>query len=65
MKVTWDSVQQLVRIVAQFIGGYLVSQGLITEGMVSEFVGGILSLGAIAWWVFWNGSRKDKPPVST
>lgn len=64
MDLTWDSMQQLVRILAQFVGGYLVSQGLITEGMMSEFVGGILSLGGIAWWIFWNGSRADAPGSS-
>lgn len=52
--MTWDTVQQLVRILMQFAGGLLVSRGLITEDMATQLVGAVVSLGGIAWWIFWN-----------
>lgn len=57
--MNWDTVQQLIRILAQFAGGYLVSSGLLTEGLLEELTGGLLSLAAVAWWVFWEKSRED------
>jgi hypothetical protein len=55
--MSWDTVQQFARLIAQFGAGYLVQNGLITEDMSTTLVGSALSLGGIAWWVFWDRNR--------
>lgn len=55
----WDSVQQLVRIVLQLVAGYLVGAGIMTDEIMQAFVGGGVSLAAVAWWVFWERHRAD------
>lgn len=57
--MNWDSVQQLIRIVAQIGAGALVSRGVITEELSTQLTGGILSLATVAWWVFWQNGRSD------
>lgn len=57
--MNWDTIQQLVRIIAQFVGGYLVSAGLITEGLVQELTGGAISIAMLAWWAFWERHREN------
>ncbi len=58
--MNWDTIQQLVRIVMQLGAGVLVQRGLITEEMSVTFVGSLVSLAGIAWWMLWDRSR---PPA--
>ena len=60
--MTWDSVQQLIRIMAQFAAGFLVNWGLITSDMSTALVGAIVSVGGILWWVFWDRNRAGATP---
>jgi hypothetical protein len=55
--MTWDTVQQLLRIVMQFAAGILMQRGLITEEMTTTLVGAVVSLGGIIWWVAWERVR--------
>jgi hypothetical protein len=55
--MTWDTIQQLVRIIMQVVAGMLVSKGIITEEMGVTLIGGVVSLGSVAWWVLWQRSR--------
>ena len=55
--MNWDTIQQLVRILMQLVAGYLVNSGLITEDMSTTLVGAVVSLGGIAWWIFWDRNR--------
>lgn len=55
--MTWDTVQQLVRIVMQLVAGFLVQRGFITEDMSVTLVGAVVSLGGIAWWALWNNNQ--------
>ncbi len=57
--MTWDSVQQFVRILLQLLAGALVQRGYITAEMGTSLIGALLSLGGIAWWAFWQRSRPD------
>lgn len=57
--MNWDSVQQLVRIVLQFLSGLLVGKGILDSTNAEIFSGALLSLTSVAWWYFWN--RKAKP----
>jgi hypothetical protein len=55
--MTWDTVQQLLRIILQLAAGWLLNQGIITEEMSTTLVGSLLSIGGIAWWALWERSR--------
>ena len=55
--MNWDTVQQFIRIVMQVVAGMLVSRGIITAEMGVTLSGAIVSLGGIAWWVFWDRKR--------
>jgi hypothetical protein len=55
--MTWDTVQQLVRIILQIAGGWLMSRGYITEEMATTLTGSLLSIGGVLWWIAWNGAR--------
>lgn len=56
--MNWDTIQQFIRIVMQVLAGMLVSRGLITEEMAVTLTGAIVSLGGIAWWVFWQRGKQ-------
>lgn len=55
--MNWDTIQQLVRVIMQVVAGMMISKGIITEEMGVALTGAIVSLGGIAWWVFWQRSR--------
>jgi len=55
--MTWDTVQQLVRIIMQIAAGFLVQRGLITEDMAVTFTGSAVSLIGIIWWMVWTNKR--------
>ena len=45
--MTWDSIQQVLRIVFNAIGGILVGKGYLTEDMSTTLIGALLSLGSV------------------
>lgn len=55
--MTWDTIQQLVRIIMQVLAGWLAAQGWITSDMQTTLVGAVVSLGGVLWWAFWERSR--------
>jgi hypothetical protein len=55
--MTWDSLQQFLRILLQLLAGALVQRGYITAEMGVTFTGALLSLGGIAWWALWQRKR--------
>jgi hypothetical protein len=55
--MTWDSVQQVLRIILNAGGAYLVGKGVVTEEMSVTLVGGLLSVGSVMWWIFWDKNR--------
>jgi hypothetical protein len=59
--MTWDTVQQLVRILMQLGAGFLVQRGLITEAMTTTLVGSGVSLLGIVWWMVWDRTRPADP----
>jgi hypothetical protein len=60
--MSWDTLQQLIRILLQFGGGFLVNSGFITDDMLTTGIGAVLSLGGILWWAFWE---KTTRPATT
>lgn len=61
--MTWDTVQQLIRIILQIAAGWLLSLGYITEEMATTLVGSVLSLAGIVWWALWQRGRPDTPAL--
>jgi hypothetical protein len=55
--MTWDTIQQVLRIVLNALGGILIGKGYLSEEMSVTLVGGILSVGSVLWWMFWDRSR--------
>lgn len=55
--MTWDTIQQFVRIIMQVLAGMLVSRGYITADMGVTLTGAIISLAGIGWWMFWDRKR--------
>lgn len=55
--MNWDTVQQVLRIVFNALGGILVGKGYLSEDMVTTLVGGLLSIGSVLWWVLWEKNR--------
>ena len=60
--MTWDTVQQLVRIILQIGAGALVQRGWITEDMATTVIGSVLSIGGVIWWAVWQSGRPADPP---
>lgn len=58
---SWDDIQQIVRIVAYMISGWLVSLGHLDIANGETLGGAILAVASVAWWWFWN--RRGKPAV--
>lgn len=57
--MTWDSIQQVLRILLNGLGAFLVGKGVVTEAMVPTLVGGILSVGSVMWWALWQRHRAE------
>lgn len=52
-----DSIQQLIRIVLYWLGGSLVSMGILTEADLMTVVGIVATAVAGVWWGYWNKER--------
>lgn len=50
--MTWDTLLPLLRHLLQFAGGYLISMGFLDAAMTETLIGGLLSIGSVAWWFF-------------
>jgi hypothetical protein len=55
--MTWDSIQQVLRILLNAAGGVLIGKGYLTEEMSTTLVGALLSIGSVSWWFFWERNR--------
>jgi hypothetical protein len=47
-----DQVLGLVRHALTFVGGIIVTKGLIDENLSAEVIGGIMTLVGAAWSIF-------------
>lgn len=56
--MTWDQLQQVIRILLYAGGGYLFGDA-VTEGeMFQQAVAGVLGAGAFVWWWVWEKNRQ-------
>jgi len=49
MKFSKEQLLGIVRHSLTFIGGILITKGLIDEGMVNELIGGVITLTGAIW----------------
>lgn len=55
--LSWDQIQQVVRIVLYSGGGYLFGESVADGQLFQSAVGGLMSVGAFAWWLIWDRQR--------
>ena len=53
-----DKIQGLLRHILTFVGGYLVTSGIIDEAILSEVVGAIITITGFVW--SWLGKDKEE-----
>ncbi len=49
--MTWDTSQQLIRILGYSIGSYFLGKGVMDGEMGQQLMGGLMSLSAFGWWL--------------
>jgi hypothetical protein len=49
MKLTKEQILGIVRHALTFVGGILVMRGLVDETVVTEIVGGVMTLTGAVW----------------
>jgi len=52
MKLSKDQIFGIIRHTLTFVGGFLVMKGLVDETMVTEIVGGVMTLAGTIWSIF-------------
>lgn len=55
--MNWDSIQQVLRIVLNALGGVLIGKGYLTAETSTTLIGGLLSIGSVGWWFIWERNR--------
>jgi hypothetical protein len=55
--MNWDTIQQLVRIVLYSLGAYIFGDSVAAGELFQGLIGGAVSIGAFAWWWFWERVR--------
>jgi hypothetical protein len=49
MKLTKEQIMGIIRHGLTFVGGILVMKGLVDDTMVSEIIGGVMTLTGAVW----------------
>jgi hypothetical protein len=47
-----ERILGIVRHTLTFVGGILIMKGIVDESMVSEIIGGVMTLAGTVWSVF-------------
>ena len=50
--MNWDIIGGLVRHLLTFGGGFLVTNGTITDGDLQAVVGGVIAIGGVLWSIY-------------
>ena len=53
-----EKIKGLLRHILTFLGGYLVTSGIIDEAILSEVVGAIITITGFVW--SWIGKDKEE-----
>jgi hypothetical protein len=57
MKLTKEQILGIVRHGLTFIGGILITKGLIDESTVTEIIGGVITLTGTIWSVIQKNNK--------
>lgn len=49
MKITREQFDGIIRHTLTFVGGIIVMKGLVDEALVTEAIGGIITLSGVIW----------------
>ena len=60
MKLTKEQVLGIIRHALTFIGGIVIARGLVDETLVTEVIGGVLTLTGAIWSII---DKKAVTPV--
>ena len=52
--MTWDQIQQLLRIVLYSLGAYLLGDATASGEAFQGLIGGVINVGAFVWWWYWQ-----------
>lgn len=55
--MTWDSIQQILRIILYSGGGMVFGDAVAQGELYKAAVGGVLAVGAFMWWLLWERKR--------
>ena len=58
--MNWDVIGGLVRHLLTFGGGFLVTNGTMSDGDLQAVVGGVIAIGGVLWSVF---TKRSAPAV--
>jgi len=61
--MTWDTLQQVIRIVLYSVGGYFLGDGVVDSEVYQAAIGGVLAVGAFVWWFFWERNRSGTSTI--
>lgn len=56
--MTWDTVQQFVRIVVGWFAAFLVAKGYADSANAEILTGALMGVAQFGWWFIWNVARK-------
>lgn len=52
--MTWQSIQQFVRIALYTAGGFFLGEGVMDGDLAQDAIGGVVAIGAFVWWLVWE-----------
>lgn len=55
--MTWDSLQQFVRIALYSAGGWVFGSAVADGALFQSALGGAMAIGAFLWWLIWERNR--------
>ncbi len=58
--MSWDQLQQVLRIILYAIGGWAFSDAVVQGADFQNAVSGLLAVGAFIWWWVWDSKRSDE-----
>ena len=50
--MNWDVIGGLPRHLLTFCGGFLVTNGTISDGELQAVIGGVIAIGGVLWSIF-------------
>jgi len=56
--MSWDTVQQLIRIAAYAGGSVVFGQAVADGELFQQALGGVIAVGAFVWWAVAERNKK-------